>query len=159
MSNYYPPVSFYFTVNLIGIGSDGDSSFLEVGGLTAERDVLELKEGGENGYTHRLPERAKYGNLVLKRGVLLPTSGMASWCKGIMESNFDQPIVPNDLSLSLLDANGAPLMSWNFINAWPLKWTVSDLSAEKNEIAVESIELAYSYFIKAPGAVPAAGAS
>ncbi len=156
MSIYYPPVSFYFTVNIIGIGSDGDASFLEVSGLTAERPVLEIKEGGENAYSHRVPERAKYGNLILKRGVLLPTSGLATWAKGIMESNFDQPIVPNNISLSLLNASAAPLMSWNFIGAWPVKWSVSDMSAEKGEIAIETMELAYSYFIKAPGAVPSA---
>jgi phage tail-like protein len=159
MSNYYPPVSFYFTVNLIGLGTDGDSSFLEVQGLNAEREVLELKEGGENTYVHRLPQRAKYGNLILKRGVLLPNSGLATWCKGIMESNFDQPIAPNDITLSLLNASGSPLMSWHFTNAWPVKWTVSDMSAEKNEIAIETIELAYSNFIKAPGGVPAASTS
>jgi phage tail-like protein len=159
MSSYYPPVSFYFTVNLIGLGTDGDSSFLEVQGLTAERDVFELKEGGENAFTHRLPGRAKYGNLVLKRGVLLPNSGLATWCKAIMESNLDAPIAPNDLSLSLLNASGAPLMSWHFTNAWPVKWTVSDMSAEKNEIALETIELAYAYFIKAPGTVPPVAAN
>ncbi|MCG2584162.1 phage tail protein [Massilia sp. TS11] len=154
MSDYYPPVSFYFTVQLIGLGTDGDSSFLEVQGLTAERDVFELKEGGENSFVHRLPGRAKYGNLILKRGVLLPTSGLANWCKGILESNLDAPIVPNDLSLSLLNASGSPVMSWHFTNAWPVKWTVSDMSAEKNAIAIETLELAYAYFIKAPGAVP-----
>lgn len=155
MSSYYPPVSFYFTVNLVGLGSDGDSSFLEVQGLSAEREVQELKEGGENTFTHRLPGPAKYGNLILKRGVLLPNSGLATWCKGVLESNFDTPIQPNNLILSLLNASGAALMNWQFTNAWPVKWTVSDMSAEKNEIAIETIELAYSYFVKAPGAAPA----
>lgn len=156
MSNYYPPVGFYFTVNLIALGTDGDSSFLEVQGLTAERDIFELKEGGENTYVHRLPGRAKYGNLVLKRGVLLPTSGLGSWCRTVLESNLDQPIVPNDVVVSLLNAGGAPLMSWHFANAWPVKWTVSDLNGEQNAIAIETMELAYSYFVKAPGAAASA---
>lgn len=151
---YYPPVSFYFTVDIVDQGTAGDTSFLEVQGLQAERDVLELKEGGENRFSHRLPERAKYGNLILKRGVLLPTSGFGAWCKGVLESNFDTPIASTTVLLSLLDANGDPQLSWNFVNAWPVKWSVSDLGAEKNELAVESMELAYSYFVKAPGKPP-----
>jgi phage tail-like protein len=151
MSAYYPPVSFYFTVEIVDEGTAGDTSFLEVQGLTAEREVIEIKEGGENRFTHRLPDRAKYGNLILKRGVLLPTSGFGSWCKTVLESNFDTPITTNTVLLSLLDANGAPLLSWNFVGAWPVKWTVSDLGAEKNELAIESMELAYNYFLKAPG--------
>lgn len=159
-ASYYPPVSFYFTVNLIGVGSDGDSSFLEVTGLSAERDILEVKEGGENRYSHRLPERAKYGNLVLKRGVLVPTSGFGSWCATTLESNFDTPITTNTVLLSLLNAGGEPLMSWNFIGAWPVKWSVSDMSGERNELSIETMELAYSYFLKtygAPAATPAPG--
>jgi phage tail-like protein len=148
---YYPPVSFYFTVDIVDLGTAGDSSFMEVQGLQAERDILEIKEGGENRFSHRLPDRAKYGNLILKRGVLLPTSGFGSWCKGVLESNFDTPISSTTILLSLLDANGNPLLSWNFIGAWPVKWSVSDLGADKNELAVESMELAYNYFIKAPG--------
>ncbi|UGQ48172.1 phage tail protein [Massilia endophytica] len=151
MTVYYPPVSFYFTVDIVDLGTAGDSSFMEVQGLQAERDILEIKEGGENRFSHRLPDRAKYGNLILKRGVLLPTSGFGSWCKGVLESNFDTPISSTTILLSLLDANGNPLLSWNFIGAWPVKWSVSDLGADKSELAVESMELAYNYFIKAPG--------
>lgn len=159
MTVYYPPVSFYFTVDIVDLGTAGDSSFMEVQGLQAERDILEIKEGGENRFSHRLPDRAKYGNLILKRGVLLPTSGFGSWCKGVLESNFDTPISSTTILLSLLDANGNPLLSWNFIGAWPVKWSVSDLGADKNELAVESMELAYNYFIKAPGKPPQAPAN
>jgi phage tail-like protein len=155
----YPPVSFYFTVDILDQGTSADSSFQEVQGLQAERDILEIKEGGENRFSHRLPERAKYGNLILKRGVLLAASGFGVWCKGIMESNFDTPITTTTVLLSLLDAGGNPLLSWNFVGAWPVKWSVSDLGAEKNELAIESMELAYNYFVKAPGKPPVVAAS
>lgn len=155
MSLFYPPASFYFSVGITGIGTEPDSSFQEVGGLSAERDAIEVKEGGENRFSYRLPDRAKYGNLILKRGVVLANSGLATWCKGIIESDFDTPITTNDIVVSLLNANGEPLMTWNCIGAWPAKWSVSDLSAERNELAIESLEMAYTYFVKAP----AAGAS
>jgi len=37
-------------------------------------------------------------------------------------------------------------MTWKVINAWPKKWSVSEFNAEQNSIAVESLELNYSYF-------------
>jgi phage tail-like protein len=39
-----------------------------------------------------------------------------------------------------------PLMTWNVVNAWPKKWSVSDFNAEQSSITVESLELNYSYF-------------
>lgn len=161
MSNRHPPVSFYFTVTILGLGAGTDTSFSEVQGLGMERPMLEVKEGGENRFTHRLPERAKFGNLILKRGVLLPVSGLAVWCKAMLESDLDHPDLPGDLLdtpiltqdviVSLLTADGLPLMFWHFVNAWPVKWEVSNLSADKNELAIETIELAYQYFTKLPG--------
>lgn len=146
--DYRPPVGFYFTVTIAGFDGAGDSSFSEVSGLDAERPVLDIKEGGENRFTHRVPERAKYANLMLKRGVLLSGSGLSLWCKDALESDLAMSIVPKDLNVMLLDQDGTVLLTWSFSNAWPVKWSVSALSAEKNEIAVETLELAYSYFTK-----------
>lgn len=145
---HYPPVSFHFTVGF----SDGviglDSSFSEVSGLDAERGMVEIKEGGENRFTHRLPDRAKYGNLTLKRGILLPYSELAIWCKGILESDLGVALTVRDIYVALLNELGLPLVVWNFKNAWPVKWGVSALSADKNELAIETLEFAYSYFTK-----------
>lgn len=145
--NYdYPPASFNFTVKFDG--ESGDSSFSEISGLDAERNVIEIHEGGENQFSHRVPDRSKYSNLVLKRGVLLGNSVLALWCTTTFENRLNRPIIPKTVVVTLLDPAGAVLLAWNFINAWPVKWAVSTLSADKNEIAVETLELAYSYFTK-----------
>jgi phage tail-like protein len=151
MATYYPPVSFYFTVNIAGVGTEADSSFQEISGLHAERGVLELNEGGENRFAWRLPERAKFENLVLRRGMMPSNSGLASWCKTVIESDLQVPISTNTVVVSLLNASAEPLMVWNFVGAWPVKWSASDLSAERNELAIETLELAYSYYTKSPG--------
>ena len=44
-------------------------AFSECSGLSAEYEILEYQEGGENRFVHRLRGRVKYPNLVLKRGV------------------------------------------------------------------------------------------
>ena len=43
----------------------------------------------------------------------------------------------------------SPLLVWNFRNAWPVKWSVAGLDAQKNSIALETVEFAYSYCIRA----------
>ena len=46
----------------------------------------------------------------------------------------------------LLDADAKPLMKWSFKQAWPVKWSASDFNAQANQIVVESLEFAYTYF-------------
>ncbi len=143
MSNTYPPVGFHFKVEfrLDGV-VDGDSRFQEVSGLTSELGIEEVNEGGENRFSHRLPTRAKYGNLVLKRG-LLKDSRLIKWFRDAVE---DFEFEPADVLVTLLNEEHEPLMGWNFVNAWPVKWVVSDFKAQENALVVETIELAYNYF-------------
>jgi phage tail-like protein len=46
-----------------------------------------------------------------------------------------------------MDANGDPIKSWNFFDAYPVKWSLSDFNAMKNEVVVESISIKYSSFV------------
>lgn len=148
MTTYYPPVAFYFTVKFTDVTTAGDASFSEVSGLDAERPVVEIKEGGENRFAHRVPDRARYGNLVLKRGVLVASSQLATWCTAILESDLTLAIVPKDIDVTLMDKAEVPLLQWSFKRAWPVKWSVAPLAADKSEIAIETLELAYTYFTK-----------
>lgn len=137
----YPPVGFHFRVafNLPGV-TTADARFAEVSGLSAELGIEELVEGGENRYSHRLPARAKYPNLVLKRG-LLTESALIQWFSDAIEQFV---FTPTDVLVSLLNDQHEPLASWTFVRAWPVKWVVSDLKANENAIAVETIELAFA---------------
>ena len=119
-----------------------DMRFQDVSGLTAEMGIEEIQEGGENRFSHRLPTRAKYANLILKRG-MLTDSGLIKWFVDAIE-NFE--FTPSTVMVKLLDENHQPLVTWNFIKAWPVKWVVSDFKAAENSIVVETIELAYQYF-------------
>ncbi len=141
---YYPPVSFFFNVEFIGLDelTDNDIRFQEVSGINAEISTEELKEGGENRFVHKLPRPAKYNNLVLKRG-MLTDSGLIDWFKNAVENFEFKPIT---IKVTLLDKEGAPLSSWNFVNAYPVKWNVSSFDAKKNEIVVDTIEIVYKYF-------------
>lgn len=146
MPEYYPPVGFHFRVEFTFLPSESkDARFQEVSGLGAELGVEEVVEGGENRFTHRLPTYAKYSNLILKRG-LLADSELIDWCKNAIE-NFE--FEPATVNVTLLNEQHQPLAdTYSFVNAWPVKWTVSDLKAQDNSIVVETLEIAYNYFTR-----------
>ena len=151
MASYYPPACFHFKVELNGVdGADSDSEqrFQEVSGLSVEVETETLNEGGENRFEYKLPKRAKYPNLILKRG-LLKGSAFLDWFKSAMNTYFIVAVYdfkPADITITLLDEADEPVAVWNVVQAYPLKWSMSDLRSSENAVVVESIELAYQYF-------------
>jgi phage tail-like protein len=119
-----------------------DLRFQEVSGLTATMETEPYKEGGENRFTHQLPVRTSYSELVLKRGKFLG-SGILSWCTNTIE-NFE--IKPTNILISLLTDDHLPLYNWYVINAVPKRLEVSGFSAEKSEVVIETLALSYQYF-------------
>lgn len=139
-TNY--PVSFYFELSFVG----GDAAFQEVTGISKELSVEEITCGGENRFKYRLPTVATSQNLVLKRAVVPSGSQLLNWCANCIDLGLASSIQPHDVNLSLLDSNGQVCMMWTFFSAYPVKYSVSDLKSEESGIAIESIELAYTYF-------------
>ncbi len=140
MSNYYPPLGFHFKVEFANLS--GEYQFQSVSGLNVELETEQIAEGGENRFKHKLPVSTRYPNLVLKRGIRVDSS-LTKWCREALE-DFD--IKPTNITISLLNEEHEPLMTWNVVHAYPLKWSVSEFNAEKSLVAIESIELAYNYF-------------
>src|SRR5918995_7229033 len=62
-----PYLAFSFLVEIDGLAAAG---FSDVGGLAAELEVLEYREGGVNEFVHRLAGPVRHpGNLTLRRGL------------------------------------------------------------------------------------------
>ncbi|WP_374454968.1 phage tail protein [Nocardioides sp.] len=142
MTDYYPPWGFYYRVDFPFSRDANDARFQTVSGLSVEYDTEEYKEGGENRFTHKLPGRTKYGELVLKRGMLVG-SQVISW---FTDAFRDRDFRPSDVAVILMNEEGQPLRTWKVAHAVPKKWTVSDLNASENSVVVETIELSYRYF-------------
>ncbi|MBW2938155.1 phage tail protein [Aureisphaera sp. CAU 1614] len=139
-----PPVGFYFSLNV-----DGEEiAFKEVSGLSHEMGIEEVENGGENRFIHRIPKTAEYQNLVLQRAIVNSNSQFLNWCKTAFSSAFDQGITPKDINVTLHDSEGQILMRWNFFNAYPVKFEISELRSQQNEVPLETVELAYSYYDK-----------
>lgn len=139
---YYPPVGFHFKVEFVGVGNDNDVRFQSVAGLSLEYDTESYKEGGENRFEHKLPLRTKYPDLSLKRG-MLTDSKVIKWCLDALQNREFKPI---QINVILLNEEHQALKTWNIYNAWPKKWSVSDLNSQDNSIVIESLELSYNYF-------------
>ncbi len=143
MANYYPPVGFHFKVEISGLPpKEDDVRFTEVSGLSVEMGTEEVVEGGENRFIQKFPTRAKYPELVLKRG-FLRNSEILSWVKECIE---DLIIRPKNIDVKLLNEEHQPLVTWHLVNAYPTKWAVSDLNATNNAVVIESLQFFYQYF-------------
>lgn len=155
----YHPVSFHFRVSpelLINYPyrftpsfKGDDIKFQSVSGLNVQLETESYNENGENGFPHILAKKAKYPDLVLKRGVFRPgESGFTTWCKKAFE---DMIISPINLTIELLNEEHNILMFWDVKWAWPKEWKVGDLNAEKGEILIETLVLSYNRFeLKTP---------
>jgi phage tail-like protein len=141
---YYPPVGFYFRVEIGNMTDDSEVDFQEVSGLNFKFGVKEVPEGGENRFIHKFPSPAKYENLVLKRGMLIG-SPLITWAQtSIGQFTF----TPVTVVISLMDEKSQPIASWKLINAYPVGLKISEFKGQENAIVVESLELSFDYYDK-----------
>lgn len=139
----YPPVGFHFAVAFqLFPQTQNDFRFQEVSGLDVEMEMESFVEGGQNRFTWQLPKRARYSELVLKRGMFMG-SGIVLWCQNAFE-NF--VFEPTNITIALLNDLHLPIQAWNVVNAIPKKWSISSFNAQENSIVIESITLSYQFF-------------
>jgi phage tail-like protein len=153
----YPPAGFAFRLQMLGAALVADEAgFQEVSGLSMEMETEPYHEGGQNLYTHKLPNGVKGGTLVLKRGFVALEKPLYLWCERILQGGLNQPISPATFNLQLLGAQreasdlggalqpGNILKSWTFLRAWPTKWDLSAFNSNESQVVVESLELSYT---------------
>jgi phage tail-like protein len=137
--NHNPYSAFNFIVEIDG---EQIAAFQEVTGLDSENTPIEYREGADAVNTVRkLPGIEKYPNLTLKRGI---TGNLAlwDWRKQARDGAAAFPPV-RDVTIQLQNEVHENVMKWTLTNAWCSKLTGPTLNATSNEIAVETMELAY----------------
>ena len=131
-----PYLAFNFRVEIAGLDVGG---FTEVTGLQVEMETHDYREGGVNGFVHKLAGPLRYpSNLTLKKGVMDPDL-LREWYKGA----FGRAIERKNVSIVLLDSAGEVLRRWSFEKAYPVRWTGPELRAGTAAVAVESLELVH----------------
>lgn len=149
MEFFAPPVAFHFNVAFLGlIPPVPDMAFQEVSGLESELETEPLAMGGENRFVTMVPKRIKHPNLVLKRGLTTIASGLVLWCKSTIENGLEERIKPKTITVSILNEMSIPVANWTIGDAYPVKWSVGGLDAMKNELAIETIEFAFSSLVR-----------
>jgi phage tail-like protein len=135
-TSVWPLPKFHFQVKW----DDTEVAFQEVSGLDMESQAIEYRAGNSPTFsTVKMPGLKKFGNITMKKGVFKSDNGLFDWFNEI-QMNI---ITRKALTISLLDEKHEPTMVWKVQNAFPVKVTGTDLKAEGNEVAVESIEIAH----------------
>ena len=131
-----PFVNFNFLVESGGLIAAG---FSEITGMNAEVQAVEYREGKDPySNTRKLPGLSKYGNVTLKRGVVIEQDFFKWFMSGV-----EGDVIRRDISILLLDEQRQEKVRYNLSQAWPVKFIAPDLKASANEIAVNAIELSH----------------
>jgi phage tail-like protein len=129
-------------------------------GLHVELQVTRLKEGGNHWYEHLLPDRITYKNITLERAVHPQDSpAVQGWLQQVAtdwqnDSADGQSYKAQTATITLLGANGQPVMDWTLSDVYPVSWTGPTLSATDNKVAIETLELAHQGFLGSNPAIP-----
>lgn len=108
-------------------------------GLEREVQTEDFREGGRNNYTHKLATVTKYQNLSLRRGIA-DASELWQWHQDVVNGKIER----RRITVVLLDQLQKEKWRWVFADAYPVKWSGSELNATSNEVFVESVEFAHN---------------
>jgi phage tail-like protein len=132
-----PYGNFSFLVEIDGIVR---AAFHEVSGLDSNVEIIEHREGNDL-VMRKYPGQVKYSNITLRWG-LADDSDLYQW--HLQWVTGDPAATRKTGSVVLYDRQGKTEQArWNFVNAWPCRYTAASLNAEGNDIAIETLELAH----------------
>jgi phage tail-like protein len=106
-------------------------------------ETMEIKEGGQNAYVHKLPVRVSVGNATLRHGVTRDMK-LLNWYMDVLKG--DVKASRRYVMVVMYDVKHLPIVSWGFRDAYPVKWSGPRLKADDNTIAVEEIEFVHQGF-------------
>ena len=135
-----PALSLTYKVTIDGIIPLGTWSKIE--GLGFSYEVTEYREGGINGYMHKIVGPLKYDNVRLSRPVDSDSMLISIW----LSANLVK-VVPQTMSITALNSAGEEVTTWNLAGVVPVKWQGPSLDIFGNQIAMETLEVAYSEMI------------
>lgn len=136
-----PYAGMNFHVDL-GLGDGPDAGVSEVLFPAARLQVNEYRNGNDKVLeASKLSTLTHYENLVLRRGVI----GSLAWYQWWNEARNGGDARRN-ITVTLLDEQGKPAMSWRFLRARPAGYLTSPLDAAEAETVFETLEIAFDRF-------------
>jgi phage tail-like protein len=132
----YPLPKFHFELEWGGTRL----GFTEVTGLDFETEVIEYREGNLPSYNKtKQPGLTKYTDVTLKRGIILDDlEYFNQWVKTAMFQEKKETY-RRTVTIKLLNEEHKAIIVWTLSRAWPSKIQSTDLKADGNEVAIETL--------------------
>lgn len=132
----YPLTKFHFQVQC----GNAKMSFTEVTGLDHQIEVIEYRAGDFLvPWKIKQPGLHKFSNITMKKGSFRGDNELFKWLNTVQFNIVDR----RDLIISLLNESHEPVITWKINRAWPVKVQDTDLKADGNEVAIETVEIAH----------------
>ncbi|NJL77335.1 MAG: phage tail protein [Saprospiraceae bacterium] len=150
---FYPIAKFRFRLSWDKqkISKEEEIGFTEVSGLDYQIDPIEYRDGIDPGLSKRkMAGMRKFSNVTLKRGNFKGLRDFYDWIDGTGGSAAaDRNSVRKrgeyrrTVTITLLDEASVEIVSWTLTNAFPIKVQFTDMKADANEVAIDTLELAH----------------
>jgi phage tail-like protein len=134
---------FVFEVDGVEIGV-----FSEVTGLQATVETFEFREGGQNGFVHKVPGRMTWPHLVFRRGIT-KNDPLLDWLSKTAGEGFagnGNKLTRATGAVTALDSMGVRLRAWEFLEVYPVRWKGPEFRADLNSPLEEELEVAHHGF-------------
>ena len=94
-----------------------------------------------------MPGQLQPINISLKKGLVVKKSVPVLW--DWFNSIRLNRVQKKDITISLCDEEGTPLVQWTVIDCFPTKITAPTFDANSNDVAIESIDLMATNLVEA----------
>jgi len=139
-----PAVTCRFRVE-VDVDEQGQTdlgAFIECEGLSAEYEMKQIREGGENGFVHQLPGQLTFGEVRLSRPIDGSSAAVASWFSGMRDR-----VERTTARITALDPADDELATWTLVDVYPKRWAGPSLSAKGSDVAKETLVLVHHGFV------------
>jgi phage tail-like protein len=149
MSGERPFLAFRFDVQISVPGVLGlanplcNAAFAECDGLEMTMEPKTVREGGNNTQQIHLVGPVSYGSLSLKRGM---TSNIDLWKWFTQSVHGDTRGARGEAVIIMRNGEGTEQVRFKVHDCLPLKMKAPALNAKEGLLAIEEMQLAYSYF-------------
>ena len=148
-----PAGAYVFSLEINGVEL---AHFQDCSGIKSNTEVFEIKEGGVNHATHKLPGQSTWDNLVLSYGVT-SDSALLELREAILNDDFSGGNLsfpsmgsggqsqPKRFNGSIVIRNNKfqEMIRYNFMNAWVVSWEGPKLDSMNSSLAISKVEIAH----------------
>lgn len=124
-----------FAIEIEGVTQ---GAFTACDGLEVTVDVVTFADAQIDGMLERKrPGRARYGNIVLRRGQVNGTE-LWSWFKAVLDGRVERKAG----SIIVCDDTAREVFRYNFFEGWPCRWKSLELRTDQPGALIEELEIA-----------------